>query len=137
MRGMWNPTGPRVVVADDDPDIRDLVSHVLRDVGYNVQKAMDVPTAMHCLHFPGVAAAILDMLFVNSGGRSGLDLLRYMRGTPRLEKVPVIVITGFFLNRSVVADIEALHAEVWHKPVYPLDLVQRLNHLLYHRAPGR
>jgi CheY-like chemotaxis protein len=131
-----NPVAPVVLVADDDPAMRDFVGHALHDAGYNVRKAMDVPAAIGFLRGPGVAAAILDMLFVNSGGHSGLDVLRYIRSHPHLENVPVIVVTGFPLNQTIVGEIEALHGELWHKPVDPLDLVKRLHDLVYQHPIG-
>lgn len=49
------------------------------------------------------ATAIVDMLFVNSGGRSGLDVLRFIREDAGLRHLPIIVLTGFPLNHEVVA----------------------------------
>lgn len=134
MRHQSDALHPVVVVADDDPDMRHFVSHVLHDAGYSVREAMDVPEALGCLRLPGVAAAVVDMLFVNSNGHSGLDVLRYMRTHPQLEQVPAIILTGFPLNRTVTAEIEALRGELWHKPVDPFDLLRRLHDLVYRRS---
>lgn len=131
MPSKWNPLAPVVLVADDDPAMREFVARVLRDAGYNVRVAMDVPRALECLRLPGVSAAVLDMLFVNSNGRSGLDILRYIRTHPDLERMPVVMLTGFPLNHSVVAEVHALRAELWHKPIDRVFLVQRLHDLLY------
>ena len=136
MKPHWNPVGPVVVVVDDDPAIRDFVGHALSDAGYNVRKAMDVPAAINQLRIPGVAAAIVDMLYVNSGGDSGLDVLRYMRSHPHVENVPAIVVTGFPLNKHVVEEVESLGGEIWHKPIDPADLVKRLHDLVYQHPPG-
>jgi DNA-binding response OmpR family regulator len=132
MRTRFGPAKPVVVVADDDPDIRRLLSHVLSEAGYDVTTAMDLYEAMDLVRAPGVAAVILDMLFVNSGGRSGLDLLQFIRSQPHLKDLGVIVITGFSLNHTVVTQINAHRAELWHKPVDPIDLVQRVHHLVHH-----
>ena len=40
---------------------------------------MDISEAKGHVLRAGVIAAIVDMLFVNSGGQSGLDLLRFIR----------------------------------------------------------
>jgi DNA-binding response OmpR family regulator len=131
MRSKWNPLAPIILVADDDPAMREFVAHVLTEAGYNVRVAMDIPRAIEWLHLPGVSAAVLDMLFVNSDGRSGLDVLRYIRTLPNLQQVPVLMVTGFPLNHSVVAEVQALRGELWHKPIDPAFLVQRLHDLLY------
>jgi CheY-like chemotaxis protein len=70
------------------------------------------------------------MLSVNSAECSGLDLLRYVRNSPRLALLPVIVLTGFPLHGAVVREIEALGGELWRKPFDPFALVDCLNGLL-------
>ena len=124
------PVRPGVVAADDDPAMRALISHALTDAGYRPHTAMNVREAKDQLRRPGVAAAIVDMLFVNSGGRSGLDVLRFIREDPGLRHLPVIVLTGFPLNHDVVAEVESHHAELWHKPVDLGHLTMRLDELL-------
>jgi len=124
------PIRPGVVAADDDPAMRALISHALTDAGYRPYTAMDVREALDQLRRPGVAAAIVDMLFVNSGGRSGLDVLRFIREDPGLQHLPVIVLTGFPLNHEVVAEIESRHAELWHKPVDVGHITMRLDEIL-------
>jgi CheY-like chemotaxis protein len=124
------PDTPIVVVADDDPTMRRLFSRALTDAGYQVLLAINVAEAMDQLRRPGVAAAILDMLFINSGGRSGLDLLHFVRNEPGITNLPVIVVTGFPLNNAVTAQVEALHAEVWHKPFELFELTRKLDRLV-------
>ena len=92
---------------------------------------MSVPEATRHLLHPGLAAAVIDMLFVNSDGRSGLDLLRFIRAHPNIAHLPVLVVTGFPLNHTVTAEVEVLRAELWHKPFDPGALVQRLNGMVY------
>lgn len=130
---VWDPAGPLVVVADDDPDMRRFLRDLLNHRGYDVMTAMDVREALKHLCAPDVAAAVVDMLFVNSAGYSGLDLLRFVRSSPRLLQLPVIVLTGFPLNRAVTREIEMLGGELWHKPFDPYALVDRLNGLLLDR----
>ena len=130
-----DPPKPVVVVADDDPAMRTFLSHALSDAGYHAHTAMDIPEAMEHVLRPAVVAVILDMLFVNSGGRSGLDILRFIRGDTVVKNLPVIVLTGFVLHREVVAEVEAHHAELWHKPVDPLELTHRLDQLVRGTVP--
>jgi len=123
-------TAPAVVVADDDPAMRLLLSHALRDAGYTAYTAMDISEAMGQVLRRGVTAAIIDMLFVNSGGRSGLDLLRFIRRHTGVSDLPVIVLTGFALNQTVMAEIEEYGGELWHKPVDPIEIMDRLGRLV-------
>jgi DNA-binding response OmpR family regulator len=75
------------------------------------------------------------MLFVNSAGRSGLDVLRHVRSTAGLKDVPVVVLTGFTLNQAIVAEVESLRGELWTKPMSPRALVERLTALVSDSPP--
>lgn len=130
MRHKNAPAGPVVVVADDDPSMREFLKHVLTEAGSEARVAMDVIEAIDKLKQPSVSAAILDMLFVNSAGYSGMDLLEFIRHDEQLAHVPVIVITGFPINAQEVAKIKNLGAELWHKPFDPAELVERLHVLM-------
>jgi CheY-like chemotaxis protein len=125
------PVGATVLVADDDPAMRDFMLHMLGSAGFTVRPAMDVPEAIERLRDPGVVAAVVDMLFVNSNGLSGLDVLRYIRSRAHLRDIPVIVLTGFSLSRPVVAAIHGLGAELWTKPADIDALVRRLRERIF------
>lgn len=129
MNPQWIPGAPAVLVADDDPAVRRLTARMLTNAGYNVRLAMDARQASEQIRL-GVSAALVDMLFVNSAGMSGLDILRDIRSLPHLEKIPVLVLTGFALNSAVLAEVRSLEAEMWLKPFEPADVVKRLEVLL-------
>ena len=131
-----NASGPVVLVADDDPSMRGFETHALEHAGFKVRQAMDVTQAFGHLRQPGVAAAVIDMLFVNSDGRSGLDILKYIRSHPHTQNIPVLVLTGFNLNHSVTQEVRAMGGELWQKPVDAAFLVGRLQQLLNQPAAG-
>jgi len=79
----------RVLVVDDDPAIRDLLTAGLAEDGYRVDTAPDVPTARTKLaSTPSPELVILDILLA---GDDGLGLLGDIR---RTSSVPVILLTG-------------------------------------------
>jgi DNA-binding NtrC family response regulator len=92
---------------------------------------MDVWEAAEHLRLPNVRAAVFDMLYVNSDGRSGLDLLQFVRSERSLQELPVIMLTGFELNAGVVDEVRKRSAELWHKPVDPFRLIERLQQLVH------
>lgn len=123
-------TKPIVLIVDDDPTMRDLLGRAFSESGVPVQTAMNIRQAIKVLSTSPVAAVVSDMLFVNSAGQSGLDVLRYVRATPHLHHLPVIVLTGFLLNKAVVTEIESLSGELWHKPISVRALVERVTKML-------
>lgn len=89
-----NVTSPtrRVLVADDDPVTRRLVSSVLVSEGYTPVEAEDGYVALRRLHGDSnFRAAIFDMMMPRL---EGLDVLRYMGTEKRLKRIPVILMTA-------------------------------------------
>jgi CheY-like chemotaxis protein len=82
----------RVLIADDDPVIRHLVSSVLRKDGYIPVEASDGREAYRILKADSdFRAAIFDMLMPYL---EGTDIIRYMRTEKRLMQIPVLMITS-------------------------------------------
>lgn len=119
-----------MLIIDDDPAVRHLLDRALRTGGFQTQTAMDIPSGMSAWRQHPVAAVVLDMLFVDSAGQSGLDLLRHVRSMPQLARIPVIVLTGFTLNNDVITEVKALGGELWQKPISPRALTERLRALV-------
>lgn len=106
----------RVLLAEDDPDMRRLLAEELRRDGYEVLEAKDgkemelrLKSVRHCpLKAPDVI--IMD---VRMPGHSGLEILAALRQAQ--WTTPVVLITGF-PDPSLIASAHALQAEVFGKP---------------------
>src|SRR5690349_13679411 len=59
---------PRVIVADDDPDVRDALRLILEDAGYSVVEAADGIEAMDALHVSLPSVVLLDVLLPGISG---------------------------------------------------------------------
>jgi two-component system chemotaxis response regulator CheY len=83
---------PRVLVADDDPTIRRLVTVIIENQSYAVVAARDGREVYNILQADAnFAAAIFDMVMPHV---DGLDLVRYMRTDKRLMHIPVGIMTA-------------------------------------------
>lgn len=107
-----------ILVLDDEPAIRTLLSRYLRGSGYDVRTTRSSDEALTLLG-PDLRAAILDVILVNSGGRSGLDVLAAIRKMDQGTTIPVMMFTGFGLAPEVLKAIEEHRADLMHKPVLP------------------
>jgi CheY-like chemotaxis protein len=86
------PTPKRVLVADDDPVIRRLVTSVVMKDGYEVVVVEDGREAIRVLQKDSnFGAAIFDMMMPHI---EGLDLIRHMQTEKRLMRIPVMMITS-------------------------------------------
>lgn len=82
----------RILVADDDPVIRNLISVVARREGYAVVVANDGREAYRILQRDAdFRAAIFDMVMPHL---EGIDITRYMRTEKRLMRIPVMMMAA-------------------------------------------
>jgi DNA-binding response OmpR family regulator len=87
----------RVLVAEDDADMRELLASVLRKDGYDVIEARDGWQLLQYLatHTPAVDDSPVDLVIsdIRMPGKNGLDVLAGLRFAD--SSTPVILITGF------------------------------------------
>lgn len=82
----------RVLIVDDEADIRDSLQELFQDEGYAVVTAADGAAALDSLRGDSLPCiVILDLLMP---GVSGNEVYETMQRDPRLAKIPVIVSTS-------------------------------------------
>jgi CheY-like chemotaxis protein len=96
MRHNVDVTGPGlgsniVLIADDDPTIRLLVSATLTSDKFSVLEAADGEEAWRLIREHHPAVAILDW---EMPGYKGLELTAVIKGDPQLRDMTVIMLTG-------------------------------------------
>ena len=105
-----------LLVVDDEPDLRTLYELTLLREGYDVETAGSVEQAMEQLKERAYSAVITDMRLPDG---SGLDILRWLDQSARLEKAIVITAYGSAENA-----VEALRAGAYDYLTKPVDLRQ-------------
>lgn len=85
------PSGPRVLVMEDDPSVRGLLQTLLAAEGYEVATASDGLAGLVSATARPPALVLLDLVMPDLGG---LRVLEELRNDPQLSSVPVIVVTG-------------------------------------------
>ena len=109
-------TTSRLLVVDDEPDLRTLYELTLLREGYDVDSAGSVEEGWARLQEQGYHAVITDMRLPDG---SGLDLLRRLEAAGRGEKTIVITAYGSAENA-----VEALKAGAFDYLTKPVDLRQ-------------
>ena len=101
----------KVLIAEDDDDLRSVLADVLEYEGYAVEVAQDGQFAIdRLLEAPRPDLLILD---IRMPRKSGYDVLEMIRQTPALRELPVIVLT------AETARIPAGPVAWLSKPVFP------------------
>jgi CheY-like chemotaxis protein len=107
--------GVRVLVVDDDPDTRELLTEVLSGLG---AKVTSVGSARHALERLTTDGADIVLSDIAMPEEDGLSLIRRIRGLPGpLAQVPAIALTAFARADDRVRAIEAGYQMHLAKPV--------------------
>lgn len=82
-----------IVLAEDDPIISRLYSDALRRAGYEVETAFDGEETIQKLEVAGEKPklAILDIFMPKM---TGFDVLKYIKQSPKLRRLPVVMLTS-------------------------------------------
>jgi two-component system sensor histidine kinase and response regulator WspE len=80
----------RILVVDDSPLTRELISALLEAVGYDTVAAADGAEALHLLSQTQVDLVVTDL---EMPGLDGLELTRQLKGHESLNRLPVIILT--------------------------------------------
>ncbi len=125
-------TASRVLVVDDDRDIRELVSRKLSRAGHAVTSVPDGAAALAAVRTEVPDIVVLD---VSMPGLSGLDVCRALRTDPATATVPVILLTARVQNGDVANGFAAGADDYVVKPFSPRELVNRVAAVLDRVAP--
>ncbi|MFH1034915.1 MAG: response regulator [Pseudomonadota bacterium] len=82
--------GPKILVVDDEPDIRDILCSLFQEFGYEVAAAPGAREALSILEQEPIQVMLLDL---NMPGMNGLDLCRAIR--PRQPRARIFALTGY------------------------------------------
>jgi len=115
---------PRILVADDDRHIVDLVRMYLAKAGYDVTTARDGDEATKLLREQQFDLAILDIMMP---GQDGLQIIRNLR---RRSELPVIFLTARSGDVDKVAGLQFGADDYVTKPFNPAELVARVQSVL-------
>ncbi len=115
-------TRPRVLVVEDDPNMRGLLQVLLDTEGYDVATASD---GLAGLSQAAQTAPQLILLDLNMPDLGGLRVLEQLRDDPGLAGTPVLVVTGQVDAVPVVAGLLGDDC-VLLKPFAVADLLERV-----------
>jgi DNA-binding response OmpR family regulator len=120
-----------VLVVDDDPAVRDLISDYFAQHGVQTVSAMDRPAVARQLAGGDISAIILDL---HLGQDNGLDLLREIRSS---SDIPVIILTGKSRDEvDCVVGLELGADDYLTKPFGIRELYARVRAVLRRRVNG-
>jgi CheY-like chemotaxis protein len=125
----------KILVVDDEPDVRNFLATCIQDAGFTVDSAVDGQDALEKIEKEIPDLMTLDMVMPR---KSGIELIRTLRKNDKWSKLPVIVITAHARNEFASEDIKSFNAftsglkprRTIEKPVTPEVLVNTICEIL-------
>jgi two-component system OmpR family response regulator len=114
----------RLLVVDDDREIRDLVSRFLTKHGYKVEAARDSEAMDEILAGGRTDLLILDLMLP---GKGGLEICRELRAR---SSIPILVLTAMGDQTDRIVGLEMGADDYLAKPFNPRELLARIRAIL-------
>ncbi|NDY41489.1 response regulator transcription factor [Dissulfurirhabdus thermomarina] len=121
----------RILVVDDEADIRQLLVHHFTRNGYHVEAAATGEEALRAVRAAPPDLVVLDLMLP---GMEGLDVCRVLKGDPATRGVSVVMLTARGEEADIVAGLELGADDYVTKPFSPRVLVARVRAVLRRRA---
>jgi len=118
----------RVVIADDDPDIRGLVAIAVRKAGFElVAQAFDGPSAWKAVTDERPDLVVLD---VSMPGLTGLEVATLIRADTTLAETRIALLSAGVGESAIQAGVDAGADHYLTKPFSPRDLAAQLQEIM-------
>lgn len=117
----------KIVIIDDEPDIRDILSYNLIKEGFKVHQAENGKEGIELCKSIKPDLVILDVMMP---GMDGVEVCENLRKTPGLENVLICFLTARNEDYSQIAGLDAGADDYISKPIKPRVFVSRIHALI-------
>lgn len=117
----------RILIAEDEPDIRELVAFTLRFAGHEVATTANGEEALY-----QAMQMIPDLILmdVRMPRMTGYDACRAMKATPDLKDIPVVFLSAKGQDSEIQTGLDVGAEEYLLKPFAPDQLTTRVREIL-------
>jgi len=113
----------KVLIVEDDPDARKVLSLILKLDGFEVTTAPGGPEAVKALQVEAPDLLLLDVMMPVM---DGYEVCRWVRANPATAHLPVVMLSGKVDPESVTRGIDAGADDYLAKPIKPSNLTKQL-----------
>lgn len=118
---------PRILVVDDDAQVRGLLRRLLERAEYSIEEAGTAEGGLERIRFGHPDLVFLDLQLPD---RSGHSVLEEIRSNPATRLLPVVMLTGFASSEEKVRAYELGVTDFLAKPFSPEELLPRVRSLV-------
>jgi two-component system alkaline phosphatase synthesis response regulator PhoP len=121
----------KVLIADDNPQILELLEAYLEPLEVRVSTAMDGQATLAAVEHDPPDLILLDVMMPK---RSGFEVCRLLKRDPRYQHIPIILVTALNEVGDMERGRESGADEFLSKPVNKIDLLASVQRLLGNRG---
>jgi phosphate regulon transcriptional regulator PhoB len=121
------PSAQKILVVEDEPDIRKLVHYNLTQERFNVLEAEDGEQALKLLQRERPSLVILDLMLP---GLSGMELCKLLKQRSDTAKLPILMLTAKAGEADRIVGLEMGADDYLAKPFSPREMVARVRAIL-------
>jgi two-component system phosphate regulon response regulator PhoB len=123
----YRPHATQIIVAEDDPDIRELVSTILMSAGYEIVACSDGRSALAAARAHSTAVLVVDVQMPNL---NGLELCRELRADPVTATMRILLMSADSHADSAIVGVAAGANGFLPKPFTRKELLRRIDDLV-------
>lgn len=129
-----DPKGKKILIADDEPDILEIIQYNLTKEGYEVLTARDGDEALTKARMHKPDLIILDIMMPK---KNGVEVCELLRMQPAFKETLIIFLTALNDESSHIKGLESGADDYVSKPISPKVLMSRVNALFrrLHKEP--
>lgn len=129
-----DPKGKKILIADDEPDILEIIQYNLVKEGYMVVTAKDGDDALSKAKLEKPDLIILDIMMPK---KNGVEVCELLRMQPAFKETLIIFLTALNDESSHIRGLETGADDYVSKPISPKVLISRVNALFrrLHKEP--
>lgn len=116
----------RILIADDEPDILEIISYNLGKEGYEIHTAKDGNEAIEKAKLLNPDLIILDVMMPK---KTGMEVCQILRTQPLFQQTLIIFLTALSDEASQIKGLEYGADDYVNKPISPKVLTSRVNAL--------
>jgi len=121
------PKGKKILIADDEPDILEILDYNLSAEGFTVIKAKNGDEALDAANLHKPDLIILDVMMPR---KTGMEVCQILRSQPQFANTLIIILTALNDEANHVKGFEMGADDYVTKPISPKVLTSRVNALL-------
>ena len=117
----------KILIVEDEPDIRDLIKFTLEFAGHEVRVANNGEEALKLARVDTPDLVLMD---VRMPKMTGYEACKAMKADPKLQNVPVVFLSAKGQEVEVQAGLDVGAVDYILKPFSPDELTQRVTEIL-------